>query len=238
MEAARAADAGMFCYGSKRGSYNFDDSQRFLQDAPRPASDDKEAIRKWARDFARLTSSKNPESMPLTSSASSWSDISGSSRCLTYDNTDVTGMLQHSNSSISVSNVPSFTSSYALDYNPNVLEYNSDSSSALSFSLEDVTEMYTSSRDITSREIPVSIEDFEQLVEMPAQINSSPPPQDSIGFPDDSLFRTDGLDQYFCPSPLPGSNNSSRTASDDLFQCFLSCYPASTSPGSIQLISR
>jgi hypothetical protein len=151
-------------------------------------------------------------------------------------------MLQHSNSSISVSNVPSFTSSYALDYNPNVLEYNSDSSSALSFSLEDVTDMFTSSRDITSREIPVSIEDFEQGVEMPvqmpAQINSNPPPQDSIGFPDDSLFRNEGLDQFFCPSPLPGTNSNSRTASDDLFQCFLSCYPTSTSPGSIQLISR
>lgn len=238
MEAARAADAGMFCYGSKRGSYNFDDSQRFLQDAPKPVSDDKEAIRKWARDFARLTASKNTESMPVTSSASNWSDVSGASRCLTYENTDVTGMLQHSNSSISVSNVPSFTSNYALDYNPNVLEYNSDSSSALSFSLEDVADMFNSNRDITSREIPVSIEDFEQGVEMPAQINSSPPPQDSIGFPDDSLFRNEGLDQFFCPSPLPGTNNNSRTASDDLFQCFLSCYPGSTSPGSIQLISR
>lgn len=247
-EAARAADAGMFCYGSKRGSYNFDDSPRYLQQAPRPVSDDKEAIRKWARDFARITSSKQSESslpLPLTSSASSFSD-GGSSRGLTYESNDVSNMLQHSNSSISVSNIPaSFASSY-VEFNPSMLEYNSDSSSALSFSLEDVADIF-SSRDISSREMPVSIEDFEQGVDMPAmpaQINSSPPPQEPISFPDDNLFRNDGLDQFWSSSPSVQQNGSnptvrdSRTVTDDLFQCLMACYPGSSSPGSIQLISR
>lgn len=243
-EAARAADAGMFCYGSKRGSYNFDDSPCFLQQAPRPVTEDKEAVRKWARDFAKMTASKDVvtspamDSMALTSSASSWSDGGTSSRCLTYD-MGTTAMLQHSNSSVSVSNIPPNT----LDYNPNFHPiYESDSSSGLSFSLEDVTDMFTNtSRDITSA---VSLEDFDQEVGMPTQINSSPPPPEPISFPgveDNLLFRNDGLDQYW-GSALPQNNlirtvSDSRTVSDDLFQCFMSCYPAPSPPPEVERCS-
>lgn len=220
VEALRAADAGMYCYDSKRALYNFDDSPCFLQQAPQPVRDDKEAVRKWARDFAKLTAKSS-----FSSSSSSWSDTAASAACLTFGN-DVamaSTSLQHIPSSASLSNIhQSFPRANALEYGAPSL-YDSDSSSALSFHLEDVTDY------ITSRDMSVPLE--EDFHPGSTQINSSPPPTEhEIAFPEDSLFRNDGLDFWSAGSPqntLIRTASDGRTVSDELFQCFMSCYPAS-----------
>ncbi|XP_024370074.1 uncharacterized protein [Physcomitrium patens] len=65
-EAARAADAGKFYYGSKKPSYNFGDSPLLLQQGPSPLANDKDAIRKWARDFAKLTTNVSSPSTSMS----------------------------------------------------------------------------------------------------------------------------------------------------------------------------
>jgi hypothetical protein len=236
-EAARAADAGIFIYANKRTAYNFEDSPNYLQRADKPAKEDKDAVRKWARDFAKqsrfitdstqsrfITNSATQsrfitDCTPATTSNSTWSD-GGSSM-----------MLQHCNSSISVSNIPPFGGD---------LDYTLDSVDSSSFSLEEVTgnyypEMMTPPAMTTT---PLTIQDIDQDVvdlppmssDLPVQINSNPPPLDLA---DDGFFRQN--DPFWDSSPpLIRTVSDPRTSlQDDLFQWY---YAPPTSSPSIQLI--
>lgn len=236
IEAGRAADAGMYCYcSSKRASYNFDDSPSllgpYLQQAPQPLSDDKEGVRKWARDFAKLTTKGS------FSSSSSWSDAATSPSCLTFSNDvdmAVTSLERFDiPSPSSMSEIPDMPPCFArvsneLDFSPS-LDFDSNSSSPVSLQLVDVTD-YLTNRDMSVMED--FIPDFT-----PTQVNVSPPPSEQITFSEDGLFRNDGL-EFWASGPQQNTSDTGAV-SDELLQCFMSCYPA-TLPDvercSIQLI--
>jgi hypothetical protein len=233
VEAGRAADAGMYCYNSKRASYNFQDSpsllQPYLHRAPQPVSDDKEAVRKWARDFAKLTATGSFNS---SASCSSWSMDEPAS--LTFPGHDDVAMAVTSPASVveqfdipSPAFMPDFSRvPDALDFSPS-LDFDSDSSSGVS--LQDVTD-YFASRDMSG------MEDFNPG---PTQINASPPSPEQSTFSDDGLFRND-MDFW---GSSPPQNSLIRTASDgravqdELLQCLMAwSNPPEVERCSIQLI--
>nr|PNR57109.1 hypothetical protein PHYPA_004102 [Physcomitrium patens] len=210
-EAARAADAGMFCYGSKQASYNFDDSPRFLQQHPQPVTSDKEAVRKWARNFAKMMTNTSP-------SPSMSGDGGQSSSCLSFGN-DISiptsfsnsRMLQHLPSSNSTSNLfQVFPRVGVTDYE--LLMDDCDSGSALSF--PDVAQ-HNISRDTSN---PLDQECTQMIVSQdPAQ----------IVYPDEALFQNNfGVQDVDCWVPpllqttLIRTSSDGNWASDDLFPSF------------------
>ncbi|KAG0559200.1 hypothetical protein M758_10G084900 [Ceratodon purpureus] len=227
VEAGRAADAGMYCYNSKRPSYNFVDSpsllQPYLQQAPQPVNEDKEAVRKWARDFAKLTTKGSFNS----STSSSFSiDTPASPSCLTFPDevnmgvTSPTSMIEQFDipSPASLSTIADFSRvSDALEFAPSI-EFDSDSSSGGSLHLEDVTE-YFSSRDMSV------MDDFNpDFNPGPTQINSNPPPLEQMGFSEDVLYRNDIDNLWGSASPqnpLIRTASDGRSVSDELFQCLM-----------------
>lgn len=242
-EAARAADAGIFIYANKRTAYNFEDSPRYLQQAEKPVKDDKEAVRKWARDFAKqssrlitdsttqsrfITDSSVTQSRfitdctPATTSNSTWSDGGSSMQ-----------MLQHCNSSISVSNIPPFGQPWSSL--GAALDSSLDSVDSGSFSLEEVTDNYYPEMTTT----PLTIQDLDQdgvvdlppmSSDLPVQINSNPPP---LEMADDSFFRQNEL-LWDSPPLIRTVSDPRASLQDDLFQWFYN--PAPTSSPNIQLI--
>lgn len=216
-EAGRAADAGMYCYSSKKASYNFDDSPKLLEpylaQAPQPWSEDKEAVRKWARDFAKLTTKGSFNS----STSSSWSidTTPASPSCLSFGN-DVAMAVEQFDipSPGTISNMPHYFSRVS-EYSPS-MEFDTASST---LHLEEVDTEY-------------SLADFAPDFNpgpMPTQINSSPPPRES--FLDDGCFRTDPLDNpWSTGSPqnnlawTPSDGRMVSNTPDDLMQALYQCY--------------
>ncbi|KAG0610060.1 hypothetical protein M758_7G035900 [Ceratodon purpureus] len=240
-EAARAADAGMFCYGSKTSGYNFPDSPSVLQRAPQPVSvQDKEAVRRWARDFAKLTA--GPPSLPLVGNGTPASlslqigNGAPSNSCLTFETPKPAVAISlppcpsapqsMSNSAPSLSNAEVSLDPY------NVPLYDSDCSSAATLHLEDVTEYMDMAVSLNSVDHQAMLHSLGQRA---MQINGSLP-QDEMSYPEEALFRPNDVDYWNAGSPMFGPEGMvpiSRTLSDtsgmvtdDLFQSIMSCNPS------------
>lgn len=254
-EAARAADAGMFCYGSRTSAYNYADSPSFLQQTPQPVStQDKEAVRRWARDFAKLTAtptSSLPQIDNGTPTPSSQRICKSSTSCPPFETFEpmsavaisLPPLSSPSPPSQSMSNLPparsmsNFLSTLSnsgasLDPN-NVPLYDSNCSSAPSLHLEDVTEYMDMAISLNSLDHQALLDSLDHQA---MQINGTLPP-DETSYPQysDESFRPSDVDFWNAGSPMFESEvPNARTASDvggmvtdDLFQCIMSCNPSS-----------
>jgi hypothetical protein len=232
-EAARAADAGMFCYGSKSSGYNFPDSPSFLQRAPQPGSiHDKEAVRRWARDFAKLTAA--PSSLPRIDNGTPSSSSLRINNGAPSDEAAVAISLPPSPSPAQpMFNLPPTVSNSRASLDPyNVPFYDSDCSSGPSLHLEDVTEYMDMAVSLNSLDHQAMLDSLDQRA---MQINGSLPP-DEISYPEEALFRPNDVDFWNAGSPMcapEGIVPIARTVSDmggmvtdDLFQCIMSCNPS------------